>query len=190
THSTVDYGGGDDFDIEQLFEDGAKASPSAWSAPEEAIQQLTDGDIEPSGGAYSSSESKVSYDITEIIFGESTVAESNNTIDAVPSTPSFAENLEFKIDTSEEYEDETILPATEEKPRTIAVENIPKPREAKITPELKKPILVERASITPVLQVSRQRELLFPMLKTQKRALEITNPAEAQQVIEKLEETL
>lgn len=48
----------------------------------------------------------------------------------------------------------------------------------------------ERASITPVLQVNKQRELMFPLLKTQKRALEFANPAEAQQVIEKLEETL
>jgi len=48
----------------------------------------------------------------------------------------------------------------------------------------------DRASVTPVLQVNKQRELNFPLLKTQRRALEFSNPAEAQQVIEKLEETL
>jgi S-DNA-T family DNA segregation ATPase FtsK/SpoIIIE len=48
----------------------------------------------------------------------------------------------------------------------------------------------ERASVTPRIVMSRQQELRFPILKTQRRALEFANPAEAQSVIERLEETL
>ncbi|MCX7632879.1 MAG: DNA translocase FtsK, partial [Turneriella sp.] len=48
----------------------------------------------------------------------------------------------------------------------------------------------ERASVTPVVVLNRQQDLRFPMLKTQPRAFESSNPAEAQAVIAKLEETL
>ncbi|GAB4427367.1 MAG: hypothetical protein OHK0011_09230 [Turneriella sp.] len=50
--------------------------------------------------------------------------------------------------------------------------------------------LSDRASVTPRVVVDRQQELRFPILKTQRKALEFANPAEAQSVIERLEETL
>jgi DNA segregation ATPase FtsK/SpoIIIE, S-DNA-T family len=50
--------------------------------------------------------------------------------------------------------------------------------------------VADRASVTPVLTINGKRELLIPLLRTQKRAFEFANPAETQAYIEKLEETL
>lgn len=147
THSTADYGGGDEFDLDNLFENSGSASQS-WSAPEEAIAALTGDDLsEEEAAAF-----EAPLPVTELPVKNSPPPRKSPVI--VPSL----------VPTAEEKKERAEKPAA--------------------------PVHAERASITPVLQISKQRELLFPILKTQKRALEFANPAEAQHVIEKLEETL
>ncbi|MBX3722650.1 MAG: DNA translocase FtsK [Turneriella sp.] len=151
THSTADYGGGDEFDLERLFEDQTRPAPGAWSAPAEAIEALM---REPSPAV---------------------------------------SDLEFPADFESTIEPESIPEAPVKKAEVIQkplVAAVPKKTAEKPAIALAPTPAVDRASVTPVLQINKQRELLFPLLKTQKRALEFANPAEAQSVIEKLEETL
>lgn len=150
THSTADYGGGDEFDIDNLFEENGRANPGAWSAPEEAIEALMN---------------EASAPVADLDFPEDYAL-------VTEAEPSLAKPLKKSEPVRE-------IPAA-----------APKKISERIQPAAAAPSQGERASVTPVLQITKQRELLFPLLKTQKRALEFTNPAEAQHVIEKLEETL
>ncbi|MBV6494317.1 MAG: hypothetical protein LDLANPLL_02348 [Turneriella sp.] len=148
SHSTIAYGGGDDFDIERLFEDAAIVAPTAWSAPEEIIEAL---DVE-----------------------EASLAVEKNRVEDKSLLEEIQEEIEEEIENAHN--------ALQIEPK----QSLKKPED---TPKKGFPV-VERASITPMLSVNKQREFSFPILKTQKRALEFTNPSEAQSVIEKLEETL
>lgn len=150
THSTADYGGGDEFDIDNLFEDNGRANPGAWSAPAEAIEALMNEESAP---------------VADLDFPED-------------------------YDLVAETQAEITKPLKKSEPIREIPAASPKKSPERMPPAAPPPSQGERASVTPVLQITKQRELLFPLLKTQKRALEFTNPAEAQHVIEKLEETL
>ncbi len=149
THSTADYGGGDEFDIDNLFDDHGRPAPGAWSAPEETIEALAKENIRTAGDFVSR-------------------VETNDTFDDIELEP---------------------VPAKAAQPQIVPKKTVEKIAE-KPAENATAVTGGDRASVTPVLTINRQRELLFPLLKTQKRALEFTNPAEAQSVIEKLEETL
>jgi DNA segregation ATPase FtsK/SpoIIIE, S-DNA-T family len=160
THSTADYGGGDEFDIDNLFDDHGRpapgaATPGSWSAPEETIEALAKENI------------PTTRDFVSRV-------ETNDTFDDIELEPVPAKNETGSKPAQPQVSSRKAVEKVAEKP----LEKVPAATSG------------DRASVTPVLTVNKQRELLFPLLRTQKRALEFTNPAEAQSVIEKLEETL
>lgn len=158
SHSTVDYSGGDAFDLENLFDDaGGAIAAAAWSAPSEVIDELSDAPAQ---------DKKTFFTLPNL--------------EPTPTESAF-----------EESEEEVIAApiVVVEKPAKIVTPPAP-PSSPPAKSKNEKIPSGERASVTPYLQINRQRELLFPLLKTQKRAHEFANPAEAQHVIEKLEETL
>lgn len=157
TYSTADYGGGDPFDLESLFEDPGNPSQS-WSAPEETMEEL---------------------------IGESSEAPATSPSEAAPA-PLAPAKPRAKKSFTEKVADIFLEPSVDEADSL--------PAEPEITPAATErralPSANHRASVTPVLQVNRQREIFFPLLKSQKGAMEFTNSAEGQHVILKLEETL
>ena len=183
SHSTVAYERGDAFDLEQLFDEVGISNGRAWNPPAEALESLL--------GEVAENE--------EAIFNPR-VTKTGETIDT--------QDDEWPVDAGEIRATDEKTAVAEVKPEVAPVPELEKPRKstspgARLSDEPlvrdaenrrpAKPVInnaIDRASITPVLTVNRQREILFPLLKTQKRALEFANPAEAQHVIEKLEETL
>ncbi len=180
-HSTVAYERGDGFDLERLFDDVGTASGRAWTPPAETIEpllgELAEGEelvISPrvtnTGKAVDSAEDEWPVAAMEI---RSTPAESDGAAVA-PAKEAEKQRKNAVANSATRVTDERLLrEGDSRRPAKPAFQHV-----------------ADRASITPVLTLNRQREILFPLLKTQKRALEFANPAEAQHVIEKLEETL
>lgn len=183
SHSTVAYELGDAFNLEQLFDDVGAANGSAWNPPAEALESLLGAldegeEVVPS---FRVSKTGKAVDIADDAWTAPAMeirSPQAKSLDAVPpqATGQLPEKPQKNTATSAatRVSDETLVRETEtRRPAKPVMHNV-----------------ADRASITPVLTINRQREILFPLLKTQKRGLEFANPAEAQHVIEKLEETL
>jgi S-DNA-T family DNA segregation ATPase FtsK/SpoIIIE len=174
SYSTLDYAGGDEFDLERLFDAADFEVTRPWSAPDAAIDAL-DPLVQSEPISASAGE-----DVAEIL-----------TMDFASDEADSAESEQHEIAKVERAEPPSIkaniAPETDGRASVrvkaeslMKRETAPKPMHAAI----------DRASVTPQVHINRQREILFPLLKTQKHALEFSNPAEAQNVIAKLEETL
>jgi DNA segregation ATPase FtsK/SpoIIIE, S-DNA-T family len=159
THSTLDYGGGDEFDLENLFDEAGGKYSQPWSPPREAIENLI-GDLDSESELIAAPEP-----IRTAKAEERTDSAEARRVDE-PTMPNAA----------------PVVASREEKP----ARQVEKPAAEKSTTQTSG----ERASVTPILDVVRQRQIPFPLLKTHKRALEFVNQTEAQHVIVKLEETL
>jgi len=185
SHSTVAYERGDAFDLEQLFDEVGAASGRAWNPPAEALEPLL-GEVPEN---------------EEFVLNPR-VSKTGKTIDAEDNewlpTPTEIRSAEEEIAAAVVKPEAEAAPAMEKPRKSNASNSAARISDEPLVRETDnrrpaKPIMqnaADRASITPVLTVNRQREILFPLLKTQKHALEFANPAEAQHVIAKLEETL
>ncbi|MBL8032229.1 MAG: DNA translocase FtsK [Leptospiraceae bacterium] len=165
SHSTVAYERGEDFNLEELFDEAGSVATRPWHPPDEAIDEL---------------------------LGDTPSADEENPPFASAATinkPSDDEQVEEGDDAGEQSQAVSAQSATVAKAVARSREKtVNLPRATQIGE--RSFAAADRASVTPVVSVNKQREILFPLLKTQKRALEFANPAEAQHVIEKLEETL
>jgi len=93
---------------------------------------------------------------------------------------------------------ERVMPAEPDERKIVSAGPVPAQQasqapEENPAPRVNEPEIAnrdDRASVTPRIVMNRQQELRFPILKTQRKALEFADPAEAQSVIERLEETL
>ncbi|AFM10873.1 DNA translocase FtsK [Turneriella parva] len=171
SYSTLDYAGGDEFDLERLFDAADFEVSRPWSAPDAAIDAL-DPLLQGARVAVAPAE-----DTAEIITMD---------IAADGQDESFEELLEKSEPVAPPAKPAASAEADGKASVRLKAEALIK-REAAPKPM---PAVIDRASVTPQVHVSRQREILFPLLKTQRHALEFSNPAEAQNVIAKLEETL
>ncbi len=173
SYSTIDYEKGDEFDLDGLFENFTAAASQAWTPPEEAIAAIAENARKPAGAPESALE-----------------------FDARP-----AEQRENAAEFLEEHETQRIVSERQESEKTlqrVATQNQKAERAEEKKPAGRKgeqdfaprDSVTDRASVTPHVVVNRQQEIRFPILKTQRKALEFANPAEAQSVIERLEETL
>lgn len=167
SYSTRDYEKGSEFDLEALFESHSSAAAEPWNVPAEAIEALTRVESQRSDDAAHEEEHEPWHNVA----GDTAP---NNNLSAEDSVAAPQEE-----------------PATENQ-IAAPVEKTPMPERKSVAVAKKEtpPHLGERASITPHITVNKQQEFRFPILKTQRKALEFANPAEAQSVIEKLEETL
>lgn len=174
-YSTLDYAGGDEFDLERLFDAADFEVSRPWSAPDSAIDAL---DTFPRAESIRSEPEEEKTEIltmdmavdTEVDDEAEEASESKHAEVVVPNTPAAAAIAESDGKASVRLKAESLMR-----------------REQSAKPM---PAAIDRASVTPQVQINRQREILFPLLKTQRHALEFSNPAEAQNVIAKLEETL
>jgi S-DNA-T family DNA segregation ATPase FtsK/SpoIIIE len=171
TYSTIDYAGGDEFDLERLFEAADFEVSRPWSAPDATIDALDP--LLQSERAEAHTE-----EATEILTMDFSTDDTTAEEPAVEPLPQRAEASAAKTVTAAEGDGKASVRVKAES--LMKRESAPKPM----------PAAIDRASVTPQVQINRQREILFPLLKTQKHALEFSNPAEAQNVIAKLEETL
>jgi S-DNA-T family DNA segregation ATPase FtsK/SpoIIIE len=190
SYSTIDYEKGDEFDLDALFENFGTSPSCAWNPPEDAIEELAGAEKQQPESAGSARPKRQSVRFFE------------PSVETLPTTQ--AEGVE-----SEDDEDAALLPEASEpalKPQVpeqksvsaeqSTVQQAKKAAEASPAARTaardtaQRDSLPERASVTPRVVIDRQQELRFPILKTQRKALEFANPAEAQSVIERLEETL
>jgi S-DNA-T family DNA segregation ATPase FtsK/SpoIIIE len=162
SYSTLDYEKGDEFDLDALFENCGTACAHAWTPPEAVIENLVVTDKQLTETQLLSQPEDLTQDSDHAIPVEKMQAVEPNSVSA--------EQL------------------VAQQAKKIAVAD-PPPRLAESSCA-QRDSLPERASVTPRVVINRQQELRFPILKTQRKALEFANPAEAQSVIERLEETL
>ncbi len=201
-HSTAAYAKGEDFDVDAFFEKTDFAIDKSWSPPLETLEALEKGEdyletgaIQYESRTYANEEDanrivdleEGEEEVDELIEKEATLSLATQTAerDSV-----FEQDLSAAVEVEEDspYED-----MGEDEINTTVKREVAQDAASQRETEKRERAAIEnaeRASVTPLLTVNKQREILFPLLKTQKRALEIANPAEAQAVIEKLEETL
>lgn len=165
SYSTRDYEQGEAFDIDALFDSFEPSNAKPWTAPADTIEAIAPGASVADEKPVSETREKKSRKAVTFF------------------QPSVAVEAAEAAETGSVVAEEPGIP--DEEP--VAKKAIPREKEAPMA----KPVLPsDRASVTPQVVVNRQQELRFPILKTQRKALEFANPAEAQNVIERLEETL
>ncbi|MFZ5629853.1 MAG: DNA translocase FtsK [Spirochaetota bacterium] len=190
SYSTIDYEKGDEFDLDALFENYGATASQSWNPPEDAIQALAGDEAQ---------QDRPKTKRPSVRFFEP----------AVETQPGAKAESVTSADDGDEDEDAEQLTTLS---GPAGKSPLPEPKltsaDRSTTPQAKKAAgansparttepdtaqrdsLGDRASVTPRVVVDRQQELRFPILKTQRKALEFANPAEAQSVIERLEETL
>lgn len=189
SYSTIDYEKGDEFDLDALFENYGSSSAQSWNPPEDTIDALSGSEKIPAAVPASPRPKRHGVRFFE------------PSVETLPTT-------QANVGGAEDDEAELLPESAEPVMKPQVPEQKPVSADRSIVQQAKKATgaisavrsaeldsaqrdaLGDRASVTPRVVVDRQQELRFPILKTQRKALEFANPAEAQSVIERLEETL
>lgn len=189
SYSTIDYEKGDEFDIDALFENYGSATAQSWNPPADSIDALSEPEQIPAAAVRSSGSKRPD----DQIFAAIAKTLPTSGVHMPGTKDSRAELL------SGNAEPDASPPMPEQKTAAADPASAQPARKAASaatavrsagSDAAQRDLLADRASVTPHVVVDRQQQLRFPILKTQRKALEFANPAEAQSVIERLEETL
>ncbi|HNL53367.1 MAG TPA: DNA translocase FtsK [Turneriella sp.] len=188
SYSTIDYEKGDEFDLDALFENFGGSASQAWNPPEDAIEAIAENAkqqaaaVSPKPRRQSVRFFEPSVEVEPGAQKGASAADFDDEPAALADEPE-QQAVVVQPQKIERAEKAVIAPAK----RTVEEDSVSRGNELD---SAQRDSLGDRASVTPRVVVNRQQELRFPLLKTQRKALEFANPAEAQSVIERLEETL